>query len=113
MLGEMRMNMHLCINVLCCALLTACAWTGGHPDATSGHASSGSLLTASGDVVKAADRLVAEKRLSWGEPVEVKWQREHNRYLVIYATPEKERLMGGDRGVFVETDGRAWLVPQL
>lgn len=64
------------------------------------------------DIANIAKRVVAENRLDWGEPVEITWQKRHNRYLVIFATPEKERLEAGDRGVFVETDGEAYLMPQ-
>ena len=64
------------------------------------------------DVSTIAERLLKERELDWGKPVAVRWQKEHNRYLVLYATPNKERVQGGDRGVFVKLDGRAWVMPQ-
>ena len=72
-----------------------------------------SRVTTTTDATRVANLLVHTKGLEWGIPVQIKWQEEHNRFLVIYATPEKERLMGGDRGVFVETNGQVWVIPQL
>lgn len=63
--------------------------------------------------VVAANRLVEVKIPTWGRSIHVSWQSEHNRYLVLYATPEEERIMVGDRGVFVKTNGAALFMPQL
>jgi hypothetical protein len=65
------------------------------------------------DVVRVANKFLLEKGLTWSNPIEVRWQSEHDRYLAIYPTPENERSMSGDRGVFVWTNGVAAVMPQL
>jgi len=69
--------------------------------------------TTEADVIAKANQLLMSKGLEWGNSIEVRWQEEHSRHLVLYPTPQEEKTMVGDRGVHVETNGNAWLMPQL
>jgi hypothetical protein len=115
----MRTKTRILAILLCGAILSGCSESGKpktdnvRREAVSSNKISKSVGYATSDVVSAANQLMFEKGLKWGDPVEVRWQKEHDRYLAIYPTPEKERTMGGGRGVFVWTNGNAALMPQL
>lgn len=78
-------------------------------------------------IISLANEFVRGSGLNWGEPEEVTWQ-DHSvppgpgferspfwkpltRWIVIYPTPASDRVVGGSRGVFVETNGLIWFVP--
>jgi phosphosulfolactate synthase (CoM biosynthesis protein A) len=73
----------------------------------------GQPVSSTTDVVTVAGQLLKARKLTWGDSVEVLWQEDHARYLVLYATPEKEMMEIGGRGVFVMTNGNAIVMPQM
>ena len=60
-----------------------------------------------------AHQCLVTESLDWGTPVKVMWQNDYRRHLVLYPTPEREKVMVGDRGVFVEENGRAWVMQRM
>jgi hypothetical protein len=61
-----------------------------------------------------ADAFLAGRQINWGKAVGVRDVPEQHRFVVVYSTPENEKLMVGDRGVYVsKIDGSTRLMPQL
>jgi len=98
-----------------CAMVICFAGCSQNKEATSTGAATQPLpkATAEADVITKADQLLKSKGLKWGNSIEVRWQEEHNRHLVLYSTPQEEKAMVGDRGVFVFRNGTAAVMPQL
>jgi len=46
-------------------------------------------------IIALASEFLSSKNLEWGTPLEVRWQDEHDRYLLIYLTPNEEKDAGG------------------
>ena len=115
----MRMKQRILRLLVCGAILSGCSVSSKRKidnvprEAASSNRISKSVGFGTSDVGRAANQLLLERGLKWGNPVEVIWQKEHDRYLAIYPTPKEERAVVGDRGVFVWTNGVARLMPQL
>jgi hypothetical protein len=94
--------------------VSACSGSGKQSERTSSTSSvsfSSSATTTS--VTAAANAFIKKQKLDWGEPVDVKWQgKPLNRWLVVYPTPDSEIGWAGIRGVHIEPNGDAWLVPR-
>lgn len=64
------------------------------------------------EAIKLARKHLKAEGIDWGEPIKVIWQKNHHRHLVIFSTPDWERGMLGNRGVFVYTEGATWAMLQ-
>jgi hypothetical protein len=116
----MSLHCTVALAAICTVLTSSCHRAGDRANASPGTADSagifvfkGQPVSSTSDVVAVASDLLRARGLAWGEPVEVLWQEEHTRYLVLYATPAHEKMEVGDRGVFVMTNGSAFAMPQL
>ena len=116
----MKLNQIIPLLVACTVLMSACSRVDKNAQSTNNTSGNPGLFTYKGqpvsstsDVVVVASELLNACNLKWGEPVEVLWQDDHNRYLVIYPTPNREKMEVGDRGIFVWTNGEAIRMPQM
>ena len=111
----MKLNQITALLAICIVFASACHRVVDHD--TSGKTGvftfKGQPISSTSDVVVSASGLLKERNLNWGEPIEILWQDELNRYLVIYPTPSREKMKMGDRGVFVWTNGETITMPQL
>jgi hypothetical protein len=59
------------------------------------------MTAAEKKAVKLAQAFLAKKGVKWGKPARVTRAREKNTFVVVYPTPDKEKLVLGDRAVRV------------
>lgn len=116
----MRLHNTVALAAVCAVLASSCRRADERVNVPLANTDSGDVfvfqgppISSTADVVVVASHLLKERGVDWGEPVEILWQEELTRYLVLYATPEREILEVGERGVFVMTNGNAIVMPQM
>ncbi len=113
----MKLGHAIIFSVVCAFSVSACRRADQRPEPSLGTAGvfvfKGQPVSSTSDVAAVASGLLKNRELEWGDPVEILWQDDLDRYLVLYSTPEKEKMEIGDRGVFVMTNGEAIVMPQM